>query len=64
MEYQAFYMDLYDQNDQTRRSIDAGFSADEAIAAYTKPARFSDCTAARQGAFSVAAIVNYIYEGR
>ena len=61
VDYRAFYMDLYDQ---TRRGIDAGLSADEMIAAYTKPARFSDYTAAPQGAFSVAAIVNYIYEGR
>ncbi len=61
VDYRAFYMDLYDQ---TRRGIDAGLSADEMIAAYTKPARFSDYTAAPQGTFSVAAIVNYIYEGR
>ena len=61
VDYRAFYMDLYDQ---TRRGIDAGLGADEMIAAYTKPARFSDYTAAPQGTFSVAAIVNYIYEGR
>ena len=61
VEYRAFYMDLVDQ---TRRGIDAGLSADEAIAAYAKPARFGDYSAPLQGTFSVAAIVNYIYEGR
>ena len=61
VEYRAFYMDLYDQ---TRRGIDAGLSADETIAAYTKPARFGDYSAPLQGTFSVSAIVNYIYEGR
>ncbi len=61
VEYRAFYMDLYEQ---TRRSIDAGLSADEAIAAYAKPARFADYAAPLEGTFSVTAIVNHIYEGR
>ena len=61
VEYRAFYMDLYEQ---TRRSIDAGLGADEAIAAYAKPARFADHAAPLEGTFSVTAIVNHIYEGR
>ena len=61
VEYRAFYMDLVEQ---TRRSIDAGLGADEAIAAYAKPARFADYSEPLDGTFSVTAIVNHIYEGR
>ena len=53
-------MDLYDH---TRRGVDAGRSAEEVIADYVKPARFSDFSAALNGLFSVTPIVNYIYKG-
>ena len=61
VDYRGFYMDLYDQ---TRRSIDVGRSAEEAVAAYEKAARYTEYTANSSGAFSVGAIVNYIYQGR
>ena len=61
VDYRDFYADLVAQ---TRAGIDAGRSAEETIAAYTKPARFSDYNAPLEGTFSVTSIVNYIYEGR
>jgi glyoxylase-like metal-dependent hydrolase (beta-lactamase superfamily II) len=60
VEYQAFYADLYEH---ARRGIDAGRSAEEVIAGYVKPARFSDFSAAPTGTFSVTSVVNYIYKG-
>ncbi|MCH7748573.1 MAG: MBL fold metallo-hydrolase [Acidobacteria bacterium] len=61
VDYRGFYTDLYTQ---TRRSLDAGLSAEEAIAAYEKPARYSEYSANKGGAgFTVDAIVNYIYRG-
>ena len=61
VDYRGFYTDLYNQ---TRRSLDAGLSAEEAIAAYEKPARYSEYAANKGGAgFTVDAIVNYIYAG-
>ena len=59
-DYRDFYMDLHDQ---TRRSIDAGLSVEEAIAAYEKPERFKDYRASQSGVFSVSAIVTYLYAG-
>ena len=61
VDYRDFYADLVRQ---TREGIDAGRSAEETIATYTKPARFGDYNAPAEGTFSVASIVNYIYEGR
>ena len=61
VDYRDFYADLVAQ---TRAGIDAGRSAEETIAAYTKPARFADYNAPATGTFSVEAIVNYLYEGR
>lgn len=61
VDYRGFYTDLYTQ---TRRSLDAGLSAEEAVAAYEKPARYSEYSANKGGAgFTVDAIVNYIYRG-
>ena len=61
VDYRGFYTDLYNQ---TRRSLDAGLSAEEAVAAYEKPARYSEYSANKGGAgFTVDAIVNYIYRG-
>ena len=61
VDYRGFYMDLYNQ---TRRSIDTGLSAEEAIAAYEKPARYSEYSANKgAGPFTVDPIVNYIYRG-
>ena len=61
VDYRGFYTDLYNQ---TRQSLDAGLSAEEAIAAYEKPARYSEYSANKGGAgFTVDAIVNYIYRG-
>ena len=61
VDYRGFYMDLYTQ---TRRSIDTGMSAEEAIAAYEKPARYADYAANKgTGGFTVNSIVRYIYEG-
>ena len=61
VDYRGFYTDLYTQ---TRRSLDAGLSAEEAVAAYEKPARYSEYAANKGGAgFTVDAIVNYIYQG-
>jgi len=61
VDYRGFYTDLYDQ---TRASLDAGLSAEEAIAAYEKPARYADFAANKgDGAFTVDSIVNYIYRG-
>ena len=61
VDYRDFYTDLIDQ---TRRHLDAGRSAEEAIAAYDKPGRFDDYSAPETGTFSVTSIVNYIYQGR
>ena len=61
IDYRDFYADLVAQ---TRAGIDAGRSAEEVIAGYTKPARFADYTAPANGTFSVESIVNYIYDGR
>ncbi len=58
VDYRGFYMDLYDQ---ARRGIDAGRSAEDVIAAYETPDRFSEYTAAPG---YVQTIVQYIYEGR
>ena len=59
--YRGFYVDLYNQ---TRASIDAGLPAEEAIAAYEKPARYAEFTANKCcGNFTVDPIVNYIYQG-
>jgi len=61
VDYRGFYVDLYDQ---TRQSLDTGLSADEAIAAYEKPARYGDFAANKgDGGFTVNSIVNYIYRG-
>ena len=61
VDYRGFYTDLYNQ---TRRSIDTGLSAEEAIAAYAKPARYADFAANKgDGGFTVNSIVNYIYRG-
>ena len=61
VDYRGFYTDLYNQ---PRQSLDAGLSAEEAIAAYEKPARYSEYSANKGGAgFTVDAIVNYIYRG-
>ena len=61
VDYRGFYTDLYNQ---TRRSLDTGLSSEEAIAAYEKPARYSEYAANKGGAgFTVDAIVNYIYQG-
>ena len=61
VDYRGFYTDLYTQ---TRRRLDAGLSAEEAVAAYEKPARYSEYSANKCGAgFTFDAIVNYIYRG-
>ena len=61
VDYRGFYMDLYDQ---TRRSLDIGLSPEEAIAAYEKPARYSEFAANKgASAFTVNSILNYIYQG-
>ncbi len=61
VDYRDFYADLVRQ---AREGIDAGRSADDVIAAYKKPERFSDYNAPLEGTFSITSIVNYIYDGR
>ncbi|MEE2637558.1 MAG: hypothetical protein VYE68_10030 [Acidobacteriota bacterium] len=61
MEYREFYMNPYDQ---TQQSLDAGRGVEEAIAAYERPVRYSEFTANPSGPFSVGAIVRYICQGK
>ena len=58
VDYRGFYLNLVDQ---AKRGIDAGRTADEVIAAYVTPDRYSDYTAAPG---YVQTIVRYVYEGR
>ena len=61
VDYRDFYADLVRQ---AREGIDAGRSADDVIASYTKPAKFAEYNAPVEGTFSITSIVNYIYDGR